>query len=108
MNRLLFLVFLALPCMADVNIVMDNGSVEINGKRYDQAKLTYTLDKFEMTDFGLAKVEKEKEKAKKLRVDYKESGQNKTQNFLGKMPKVKKVKSEKVSAVDEKEKEIKK
>ena len=109
MKRLL--IFLAPALLSAQVYVVDAGTVEINKKVYVDAKLTYTLDvPVKMIGFSIKKMEALKDKAVKLRVDYKENGQNKTQNFLGKMPKVKKVKAEKVSAVPiaEKEKETKK
>jgi hypothetical protein len=104
------LLLILFPCILSAQVaVIERGDVEINSKTYKQAKLTYTLDRqIELTGFSIAKLEKEVDKAVRLRVDYKDKGENKSQTFLGKMPKVKKVKSEKVSAVDEKEKEIKK
>ncbi len=109
MRTLLLILF---PCLLSAQVaVIDCGDVEINSKTYKSAKLTYTFDKqIEMTGFSIAKLEKQIDKAVRLRVDYKDKVENKTQTFLGKMPKVKKVKPEKVSAVavDEKEKGIKK
>jgi hypothetical protein len=101
------LLLILFPCLLSAQVaVIDRGDVEINSKTYKQAKLTYTFDRqIEMTGFIIAKLEKEVDKAVRLRVDYKDKGANKSQTFLGKMPKIKKLKDEKVSAVPIAEKE---
>lgn len=96
-----FLLLAMFPALLSAQVyVVDAGGVEINSQTYRSAKLTYTFDEpLVIEGWSFAKAEKLKDKAVKLRVDYKENGGNKTRNFLGKMPKVKKLK---ISKVDEK------
>jgi hypothetical protein len=96
-----YLLLLLFPAILSARVyVVDAGDVEINSQTYQSAKLTYTFDApLVLENFSVAKAESLNTKAIKLRVDYKENGENKTKNFLGKMPKVKKVK---LSKVDEK------
>jgi hypothetical protein len=108
MRRLLFLLFVPFVLNAQTKYVINNGNVSINKKEYKNAVLTYTFDKrIEMTDFSIAKLQRQIDKATRLRVDYKENGQNKSQTFLGKMPKVAKVKAEPEVIADVKPKEEK-
>ena len=96
--KYLALMLTLLPCLlsAQSKIVVDAGYVVINSKTYEKSKLTYTLGaNVKLYKFSIKALEKECEKATKLRVDYVESGQNKTQNFLGKMPKVEKIRKPK-------------
>lgn len=96
-----YLLLLLFPAILSAQVyVVDAGDVEINSQTYQSAKLTYTFDApLVIENWSFDKAIKLKDKAVKMRVDYKENGENKTRNFLGKMPKVKKVK---LSKVDEK------
>ena len=73
MNRLLFLVFLALPCMAGVKIVSDTTDVEIDKQTYEQAVLTYKFNQESIVLYGFSinSIEKLKADADTLVVDYK-------------------------------------
>lgn len=101
--RILLLALFPALLSAQVYVV-DAVDVEINKVTYQSATLTYTFDKpLVIEGMTLKKLDALKERAVKLRVDYKDKGENKTRNFLGKMPKVKKLKiTDKALKPDEK------
>ena len=94
MNRLLFLVFLALPCVAGVKIVSDTTDVEIDKQTYEQAVLTYKFNQEEIVLYGFSinAIEKLKVGADMLVVDYKDKGSKKVKKWNKKVPIVKELK----------------
>ena len=97
MKRLLFLVFLAFPCMAGVKIVSDTTDVEIDKTTYEQAVLTYVFNQKEIVLYGFSinSIEKLKAKADTLVVDCKDKGEKKAKKWSKKIPDVKKIKKDK-------------
>ena len=96
MNRLLFLVFLALPCLAGVKIVSDTTSVEIAGQTYEQAVLTYKFNQKEIVLYGFSinAIEKLKANADTLIVDYKDKDAKKVKKWNKKILVVKELKKD--------------
>ena len=93
MNHLLFLAFLALPCMAGVKIVSDTTDVEIDKQTYEQAVLTYEFSKKEIVLYGFSinSIEKLKADADTLIVDYKDKDVKKVKKWGKKILDIKKL-----------------
>ena len=94
MNHLLFLAFLALPCMAGVKIVSDTTDAEIDKQTYERAVLTYmfTQENIVLYGFSINSIEKLKAEADTLVVDCKDKGSKKVKKWNKKIPIVKELK----------------